>query len=518
MAVPAQVVDHFTDQHWRLNNLYWITDKEGTRVRFELNWAQANLLDELHFLNVVLKARQLGFTTFIQIYMLDICVFHPDTRAGVIAHTKDDAEAIFRDKIKFPYDNLPDAIKRANPVLRDNTTTLELNNNSIIRVGTSLRGGTLQYLHVSEFGKICAKYPEKAREIVTGALNTIEAGQVAFIESTAEGQEGRFYELCQMAQSQQRIGGALTPLDWKFHFYPWWREPSYEIDPKGVIISPELEKYFRKIEPFVRAAGYELTARKRAWYAKKLEMQREDMKREFPSTADEAFEAAVEGAYYADQIAVAELQGRIGEFPAAPNVLVHTVQDIGVGDDNTIWFFQIFPRKVRLVGCYSNNGEGMPHYVTQIRKMALEKGWRLGKHWLPHDGKVREWGTGLTRAEQFVKELQPVKIVPDHYLDDGINAAREVFGICEFDAEACSEGLRALRNYRKEWDEERAIWKDRPRHDWASHYGDGFRYMAMAYREEIPPPEPAKTVEPKGVADMTFDQLLKAQKPKRERI
>ena len=153
-----------------------------------MNWGQEQLLDELHYLNLILKARQIGFTTFIQIYMLDVC-------AGVIAHTQSDAEAIFRDKIKYPYDSLPQAIKTACPIMRDNTTTLELGNNSSLRVGTSLRGGTLQYLHISEFGKICAKYPEKAREIVTGALNTIEAGQMAWIESTAEGQEGRFHEL-----------------------------------------------------------------------------------------------------------------------------------------------------------------------------------------------------------------------------------------------------------------------------------------------------------------------------------
>ena len=201
----AEVIDQFSDQLWRLNNLYWITDKDGKRTKFELNWAQSDLMGSLHYLNLILKARQLGFTTFIQLYMLDCCVFYPDTKAGVIAHTRDDAEVIFQDKIKYPYDNLPDQIRAQAPIKRDNTRMLELANNSAIRVGTSLRGGTLQYLHVSEFGKICAKYPEKAREIVTGALNTIEAGQMAWIESTAEGQEGRFYEMCEAAQSKERL-------------------------------------------------------------------------------------------------------------------------------------------------------------------------------------------------------------------------------------------------------------------------------------------------------------------------
>jgi hypothetical protein len=86
---------------------------------------------------------------------------------------------------------------------------------------TSLRSGTLQYLHISEYGKLCAQYADKAREVRTGALNTLQAGQVVFIESTAEGKEGYFFELCEAGQAKQRMGARLTPLDFKFHFYPW---------------------------------------------------------------------------------------------------------------------------------------------------------------------------------------------------------------------------------------------------------------------------------------------------------
>ena len=82
-------------------------------------------------------------------------------------------------------------------------------------------------------------------------------------------------------------------------------------------------------------------------------------------------------------------------------------------------------------------------------------------------------------------------------VDDGINAARHLLGTCEFDAAACSEGLKALRSYRKEWDEERGVWRDKPRHDWASHGADAFRCMASRYRQfEAPPlePQPAESV------------------------
>src|SRR5690606_23034444 len=128
----------------------------------------------------------IGFTTFIQLVFLDLVLFNSNMRCGTIAQDRDTAKAIFQDKIKTPYDWLPDALKAQRPTIRDSANELALSNNSVLRVGTSMRGGTLQYLHVSEFGKTCAKFPDKAREIVTGSLNTVKAGQFVFIESTAE--------------------------------------------------------------------------------------------------------------------------------------------------------------------------------------------------------------------------------------------------------------------------------------------------------------------------------------------
>lgn len=510
----SQAAEQFLDWRWRLNNLYWITDKEGKRTRFELNWAQSLLFDGMSYMNVVLKARQLGFTTFIQIFMLDQCVFNSNIRGGTIAHTLPDAEIIFRDKIKFPYDNLPDQLKAAVPIVKSNTTELMLANNSSIRVGTSLRSGTLQYLHVSEYGKICAKYPEKAREIRTGALNTVQSGQVIFIESTAEGQEGHFFDICETARAKQRSGDVITPLDFKFHFYPWWQEPAYRLDPTGVPIPDEMTRYFSELKG---NHGVTLDAEQRAWYVKKAETQLEDMKREYPSTPDEAFEASVEGAYYAKQMAKAELEGRIGDFKADPHYPVHTAWDIGTGDTNAIWCFQILPTVIRNVGYYANSGEGMPHYLDELDRMAAERGWKFGTDYSPHDIRVKEWGTGLTRVEQMVKAGRNAVIVPMHTVDDGINAVRQLLGICQFDKEACSEGISALKNYRKEWDEDRGVWKNKPRHDWASHPADAFRYEIMAYKEVAPPPPPPEPLEERLAKPPTLNELIKAGERQRRK-
>ncbi len=112
----------------------------------------------------------------------------------------------------------------------DSARELLFPNNSSIRVGTSLRSGTLNYLHISEYGKLCAQTPIKAKEVKSGALNTVEAGQIIAIESTAEGRSGHFYDLCQDSQKDELAGKTLTPLDYKFHFFPWWRHPQYSLD------------------------------------------------------------------------------------------------------------------------------------------------------------------------------------------------------------------------------------------------------------------------------------------------
>lgn len=474
-AAYLQAVDRFSDWRWRLNNLYWITDEAGQRVRFEMNWAQEALYDEMHYSNVVLKARQLGFTTFIQIFMLDACLFNSNIRAGTIAHTLDDAEVIFRDKVKYPYDNLPERLRTAVEATQDSAKTLTFANNSSVRVGTSLRSGTHQYLHISEYGKICAKYPEKAREIRTGALNTVHAGQVVWIESTAEGQSGHFYDLCQAAQSRHRMGGPLTQLDWKFFFFPWWKHPAYCL-PGEPSLTTENERYFAGLAE----RGIDLTLEQKHWYVKKSEQQQEDMKREYPSTPEEAFEASLEGAYYSKEITKAEVEKRIGSAPWEPSALVHTGWDLGIGDSTAIWFAQQVANEVRLIDFYENSGEALSHYAKALK----ERPYVYGDHLVPHDAQARELGTGKSRVEVLESLGIRTTVVPAQSVDDGINAVRLMFPKLWIDRSKCASGLKALKAYRKEWDEKLGTWKAKPLHDWASHPADALRTLAMGLPAE----------------------------------
>ncbi len=488
--------EQFKDWKWRLNNLYYVVDKDGERVLFKMKAAQEKLFDNMHYLNTVLKARQIGFTTFIQIFMLDACLFNRDIAAATTAHTLDAAENIFASKIKYPYNNLPEGLRDAVQAVKKTTLSIELSNNSSIKVGTSHRSGTFQYLHISEYGKICAKFPDKAREIRTGSLNTVQAGNVVFIESTAEGQEGDFYRLCEDGQSKERRGIPLSKLDFKFHFFPWWDEEEYRLDPTHVEIPAEVKTYFKNLK---ENEGIECDAAQIAFYAKKLESQQEDMKREFPSTPKEAFEASIEGAYYGKQMAKAELQGRLGDYPAMEGYPVHTAWDIGYGDNTAIWFFQCVEGGIRVVGFYENHGEYLEHYDDKLQEMCKENKWRHGHAYVPHDIKVHEWAFGKIRIDEMItRGLCPV-LVPDISIEDGRNAVRNHLPICTFDAGPTFEGTQHLKMYRKDWDELLATWKKDHRKDSHVHGADAFRYLVAAYQAYKPvAPLPDYELDPAG--------------------
>ena len=500
------------NRRWRLNHLYRVIDKNGRNVPFRLNWAQSELLDGLHNMNCILKARQLGFSTFISLYALDTALFNSHVHCGTIAHSLDAARVFLKDKIRFAYDQLPEVLRAARPIARDSADEIIFDNGSTIRVGVSMRSATLNVLHISELGAVCAKFPERAREIRTGALNTLASGQTVFLESTAAGQEGDFFDICEAAQSKQRLGTKLTPLEWRFFFLPWWRASEYEIDPTDVAVGADYQRYFDRLET---TEGITLSPRKRAWYALKAATQLADMKREFPSTAAEAFATSVEGSYYAEQLATAELGGRIGEFAADPDQPVHSAWDLGVGDATAIWFWQRLPGRIRLLGYYENVGEGVGHYAGYLKKLYAANGWsRKGAvDWMPHDIKVRSWSTGRTRVEEaFATGLNP-RIAPELSVEDGINGVRLLLPICEFDQAACQQGLMMLRQYRREWNEDKGCWRDRPRHDFASHGADAFRYLCCAYNELKPPappkPKPKTRTDSRGVMTWTVDEWLR---------
>lgn len=486
----SRLLDKLSDRWWRLNNLYYITDKYGRKVLFKPNEVQADLDDNLHTLNLVLKSRQHGITTWACIRALDMALFKKNTQAGVVAHTAGDAAKFFRKKVLYAYDNLPDWLKAIRPAVRRDMRdgVLELANGSSIEVSVSHRSGTLTLLHISEYGPMCAMYPERAQEVASGALNAIAPGNIVVIESTAYGAAGDFYERCQTAMElarQVKAGtGVLTSMDYRFHFYPWFRDPINELDPEGVPIGPDDETYFAKVEAEME---YKLSARQKAWYVKKAGDQRDKMKREHPSTPAEAFEASTEGAYYGKEMAAASNEGRITDLPINPAVPIHTFWDIGRSDTTAIWFMQENGPWLDFVDFYEASGFGVTHYA----KVLKERGYLYGKHHWPHDGANEDWSASENRVQVASKlGVKPIIVVPRiEDVTEGIDMVRNMLPRCRFDKTRCGPpkagqgrgGLEALRRYSKQWNEKTETFSDMPYHNWASNPADAFRTAAQGY-------------------------------------
>ena len=472
--IESEIRLHLDNQWWRLNNLYWITDKRGRRVKFKLNWAQKYLFNNMWYLNIILKARQLGLTTFIQIYMLDVCLFNNNQSAGVIAHNREDAEEFFGQKIKFAYDNLPDWLRKDIPNTSDSAKKLAFDNGSSIRVGTSLRSGTLQYLHISEFGKICSKFPDKAEEIISGSLNTVEAGQFVFIESTAEGAWGRFYSMCQ--DGIKAAGTNLGKMDYRFFFYPWYKEPSYTLD-EDRDIDAETTAYLDQLEVEQEIT---FTQGQRAWYHAKKATQKTKMKPEYPSTPSEAFERLSEYAVFGKEMREAYSEKRIRPLRYDPAYPVHTFWDLGRSktDATSIWFAQHIQGEFYFIDFYQNFKMKVSHYVQVLQ----QRPYVYGTDHLPHDGGHNDFE--LEDYEDKLRKLgrTNITIVPrTPHLNLAIQSTRDMFPKAHLCSEKCVDGISALGAYSYEWDEKLGTAKE-PKHDWASHPASAFMQCAQGFR------------------------------------
>jgi len=460
--------ERINDPYWRINNLYHIVNKQGVKSVFKLNWAQKQLYNDMWYCNVILKARQLGISTFVSLLFLDRCIFNSNISAGIIAHTLEDAQQLFR-RVKFAYDNLPQELRDLRSAENDTANMLKFSNGSSIRVGTSLRSSTFQFLHISEFGKICAKYPDKAQEIITGSLNTVAPGQYVFIESTAEGRDGYFYDICKKAQQDKENKTELSKLDFRFHFFPWYGEPTYRIG-NTFPINDEMQKYFDHL----KETGVLLDEEQKAWYIARETTQKDDMRREYPSSPEESWEVTNEGLYYCKQMTAIRASKRIGFVPHEPELLVHTAWDLGYNDSNSIVYFQVHNKEIRIIDYDEGSGESLAHWITLVKS----KDYAYGKHIAPHDIMVHEYTSGMTRQSTARKlglnfiPAQKVDIIP------GIDSVRSILGRCWFDEKKCVKLIKALDNYKKEWDERGVCWRSQPLHNWASHGADAFRTLA----------------------------------------
>lgn len=201
-----------------------------------------------------------------------------------------------------------------------------------------------------------------------------------------------------------------------------------------------------------------------------------------------SFEAAIFGAYYAREIERAEKDKRITSVPYEARVPVHTAWDLGVGDSTAIWFAQQVGKEIRFIDYLENHSVGMGWYANELR----QKPYSYGLHILPHDAEARIQGEEVKTRAGILKDLgfTNQKILPPSNIQDGIETARVMFSRCWFDRTKCDQGLKALRQYHREWDDKHKVFHPRPMHDWSSHAADAFRMAALGLPEAQAEPKP----------------------------
>lgn len=406
-------------------------------------------------------------TTFYALRSLDRVLWTNNWQAGIVAQTLDDTSRIFKDKLKYAFDHIPAPYRPFFKIIGDSAKELAFSHGSSIRVGTSLRSSTLQDLHISEFGKICAKDPERAREIITGSLNTIHAGQNIVIESTAEGREGYFYDMCVRAE---KLKDPLGIFDFKFRFFPWHKHSEYQLHDVQPI-PDKLREYFDKLN----LQGIHLSEPQKYWYVKKTETQQEDMHREYPSYPEEAFQASQDGYWYASLIKDLYVSGHITNVSYDKGLLVHTAFDLGQADSQVIWFFQITKHgDINIIDYHKKNNTDIALTVSLLS----EKGYTYGTHIWPFDANSRGRG-GITFVQQAAELNLRGYVLEQAGLMDGIRLVRSTLGRCWFDQTKCKAGLHDLQNYKKRWNSTIGGWTSEPVHDDASHGSDAFRYLCQ---------------------------------------
>lgn len=465
------------DQKWRLNNLYRVVNKKSNSVPFRLNKIQEEVYDNMHNRNLILKARQLGMSTFAVIYMVDCVLFTPNLSAGIVSYSLEHAQHIFKKIIGHALDTLPQEIKEYAGILQRSAREISFNNGSSLRVDTTLRGGSYPLVLVSEFGKTCARNPGKAEEVITGTLQAVDVDGRVIIESTGEGNEGYFAEM--VLDASQRKGEITSPLQYKLFFYPWYQEKDYAIDSM-VNIDPSLTDYFAFVE---KECEIQLTWSQKYWYATQKEILGDKIKQEYPSTISEAFLASTDAYYFADQITKAYGENRVLYSPLYDAILpVYVAMDIGVNDLTVIIFFQLAHGEIRIIDYYEDSNKGVDFYAKFLLQ---DKPYLYNTIFLPHDSTKRDpLDTSNTYERDFRRLFSATAtkfhVLPKMDLQLSISNSKMKLSRCVFNASRVKPLIDRLVKYRKKWSEPQGRYLESPQEGINEHYADAFRYVSQA--------------------------------------
>ena len=478
------IAENLVDPLWRIQNLYSIKDEAtGRSVHFDPRPEQLEVIRHIHeepdVPLYIIKSRRLGMSTALGVTMADSVAFNDGYQASLVEQKQETAWAKMRNIIRHSVYSLPPGILESLEFVKANDGELaikpaqqdpkdrEETKISSAYAGLTPRGGTINFLWVSEWGVIQHQDPPRSREIRTGALPAARKG-VRVVETTwMGGKAGDLWEL---------ISPILSNLDGangKVLFFPWHGDPSC-VRVKGTV-SLEIEEYFSELSARL---NNQFSPDQKRWYAATAIEQGIFMRREYPSTLDEAFSAPVEGSIYGNELARAKVEGRITPFIADKSSPVYTCWDLGSLQNTSVCYFQMGPGgEIRILD-FDVGYEGT---LTERVAHMHRKGYPLLKNLLPHDAVQTKTSGKNFHTELKESGLENIKIIPrtaDAWI--GINQTKQLFPRFVFRLPACERALELLETYRVKTNTSGAWTTDDIVHDESSHVADSLRYVAEA--------------------------------------
>ena len=479
MATDADLADPL----WRLANLYHIKRADDGRViKFEPRPEQQRVYDML-FLGgckrlIILKARRLGMSTALDVLLTDQMLWNAGTQCSLVDQTAADAERKLATIAKVALDNLPAGTLQHIEKVRDSGSILEvsLNKNaaSSFFAGLRARGGTNNWLHLSEWGVIQADDPKRSEEILTGAIPSAEHGRIIVETTWKGGRGGHLWDI--VKQAMETPDSAKTDKDWRVVFFPWWSDPTYVLQGDPATINKATAEY---LDDMQSQTGHTFSDEQRLWYDRQAKQLGMFIFREFPTTVEECFKSPVEGAIYAPQLDKLRSAGAISAFKIDESVPVHTSWDIGSPINTVTWYWQLVAgNEVRVIDI------DVDLEMTPVQRVArmMAKGYNYGNHYLPHDASAQKNTSGRSdEAELRAAGLNNTRIVPrTHDIWIGINRLQQMLPRFTFRLPHCEAGVTALSNYAYKRASTTGITVHEPIHNWASHAADALRMLAEA--------------------------------------
>lgn len=326
--------DLIKNKMWRMGNLYWIITKDKKKEVFQMNRAQKHFADNYlliknpYYRHIILKSRQLGFTTLIDLWILDEILFNPNIEGLIIAHKLADATEIFDRKIDFAVKNMAEDVRDAFFKIQRNSSkkiqvVTEYGQNkgsmSSVSVSVSGRSGTFHLLHISEFAPLCIQFPKRAEEVITGTFPAVPMDGFIFIESTAETMADKFYEMFQKSwMTRDKISPQLSRVMFVPHFYNWQYD---DMELKKITeCIPVKDMMVAQIDWGEYQKEHKLSDKEITYYYMKylqLEGDIHKLMQQYPTTVEEAFLAS--GQTYFPMTKVASMmetaeKGKVGEL------------------------------------------------------------------------------------------------------------------------------------------------------------------------------------------------------------